>query len=250
MLTHPLLEQLRALRCFGMEEALKEQYQASQASSLSFDERLSFLLERESLLREHRKVIAKLRQARLREQACLEDIDYRASRGVSKMVIKQLGSCDWIARKENVLITGPTGTGKTYLACALAQKACRMNLAARYIRLPKLFQTIDIAKADGSYAKLFILLAKTPLLVLDDWGVAPMTDANRRDFLELIDDRYKISSTLITSQLPVALWHESIGDATLGDAILDRVVHNAHRLELNGESLRKNNSQKLDKKAD
>jgi DNA replication protein DnaC len=144
------------------------------------------------------------------------------------------------------LITGPTGTGKTYLACALAHKACRMKLGARYIRLPKLFQTIDIAKADGSYARLLEQIAKTPLLVLDDWGVAPMTDANRRDFLELIDDRYQRASTLITSQLPVALWHNSIGDATLGDAILDRLIHHTHRIELTGESMRKNRAQNME----
>ena len=144
------------------------------------------------------------------------------------------------------MITGPTGTGKTYLACALAHKACRMKLGARYIRLPKLFQTIDIAKADGSYARLLEQIAKTPLLVLDDWGVAPMTDANRRDFLELIDDRYQRASTLITSQLPVALWHNSIGDATLGDAILARLIHHTHRIELTGESMRKNRAQNME----
>lgn len=160
------------------------------------------------------------------------------------MVIGQVASCDWITRKENLLISGPTGTGKTYLACAFANQACRMNFSARYVRLPKLFQSIDIAKADGSYTKLLAHIAKTPLLILDDWGLAPMNDANRRDFLEIIDDRYKLSSTLITSQLPVSLWHESIGDATLGDAILDRLIHNAHRIELNGESMRKNKPNK------
>lgn len=248
MLTQPLLEQLRQLRCFGMIEALKEQHNLTEIQSLSFEERLSFLLERETLLRESRRITAKLRQARLREQACIEDIDYNTTRGLSKMVIQQVASCDWITRKENLLISGPTGTGKTYLACAFANQACRMNFSARYVRLPKLFQTIDIAKADGSYTKLLAHIAKTPLLILDDWGIAPMNDANRRDFLEIIDDRYKLSSTLITSQLPVSLWHESIGDATLGDAILDRLIHNAHRIELTGDSMRKNKPNKLDKK--
>jgi DNA replication protein DnaC len=193
-------------------------------------------------------ITGKLRHAKLREQACIEDLDYKASRGLSKMKITQLALCQWINNKENLLITGPTGTGKTYLACALAHKACRMKLGARYIRLPKLFQTLDIAKADGSYAKLLEQIAKTPLLVLDDWGVAPMTDANRRDFLELIDDRYQRTSTLITSQLPVAHWHDSIGDATLGDAILDRLIHNTHRIELTGDSMRKNKAEKMEKK--
>lgn len=248
MLTQPTIEQLKSLRCMGMAEALWEQLQTPESTSLSFEERLAFLIERELLLREQRAVLGKLRHARLREQACIEDIDYKASRGLPKMLINQLALCRWINNKENVLITGPTGTGKTYLACALAQKACRMRFGARYIRLPKLFQTIDIAKADGSYTKLLEQIAKTPLLVLDDWGVAPMTDSNRRDFLELIDDRYQSSSTLITSQLPVSLWHDSIGDATLGDAILDRLIHNAHRIELTGDSMRKNKIQKVEKK--
>ena len=244
MLTQPLVDQLKLLRCSGMAEALREQLNTKEYSSLAFEERLGFIIERELLLREQRSITGKLRHAKLREQACIEDLDYEASRGLSKVQMNQLALCQWISKKENVLITGPTGTGKTYLACALAHKACRMKFGARYIRLPKLFQTIDIAKADGSYVKLLEHIAKIPLLVLDDWGVAPMTDTNRRDFLELIDDRYQRASTLITSQLPVALWHESIGDATLGDAILDRLIHNTHRIQLTGDSMRKNKEEK------
>ena len=189
----------------------------------------------------------RLRQAKLREQACLEDIDYSQERQLSKTVIARLAQCNWIARKENLLITGSTGVGKTYLACAFANQACRQGYGARYIRLPKLFQEISIAKADGSYIKLMEYVSKLSLLILDDWGVAPMTDANRRDLLEIIDDRYNRSSTLITSQLPVNTWHDSIGDATLGDAILDRLLHNAHRIEVAGPSMRKNQAKNLAK---
>lgn len=238
MLTHPLFEQLKTLRCQGMLEAFQEQLNTPDINRLSFDERFALLVERESLARENRKLINRLRQAKLKEDACVEDIDYSAERQLSKTVITRLAECSWISKKENMLITGSTGAGKTYLACAFANQACRQGYGARYIRLPKLFQAITIAKADGSYIKLMDYVAKLPLLVLDDWGIAPMNDANRRDLLEIIDDRYQRSSTLITSQLPVQAWHDSIGDATLGDAILDRLIHNAHRIEVKGPSMR------------
>ncbi|MCX7120054.1 MAG: IS21-like element helper ATPase IstB [Legionellales bacterium] len=247
MLTHPLFDQLKTLRCQGMLEALQEQLLMADINRLSFDERFGLLLERECILRDSRRLTNRLRQARLKiVDACLEDVDYQSSRGLSKMVLNRLSQCQWVSRKENVLITGPTGIGKTYLGCAFANQACRQGFSARYVRLPKLLQTIVIAKGDGTYIKMMELLAKTSLLILDDWGVAPMTDCNRRGLLELRDDRYNHSSTVITSQLPVSLWHESIGDATLGDAILDRLVHNAHRIELAGDSMRKTRTKKSD----
>lgn len=247
MLTHPLFEQLKTLRCQGMLEAFQEQLGTPDINQLSFDERFALLIEREYLVRENRKLINRLRQAKLKEEACMEDIDYAPERQLSKQVITRLAECSFIARKENILLTGPTGAGKTYLACAFANQACRQGYGARYIRLPKLFQAITIAKADGSYIKLMEYVAKLPLLVLDDWGIAPMNDANRRDLLEIIDDRYQRSSTLITSQLPLQAWHDSVGDATLGDAILDRLIHNAHRIEVHGPSMRKIIAEKMNK---
>ena len=247
MLTHPLFEQLKTLRWQGVLEAFQEQIGTPDINRLSFDERFALLIERECLVRDNRKLTNRLRQAKLKEQACIEDIDYSSERQLSRTVITRLAQCNFIARKENLLITGPTGTGKTYLACAFANQACRQGYGARYIRLPKLFQAITIAKGDGSYIKLMEHVSKLSLLVLDDWGVAPMTDANRRDLLEIIDDRYNQASTLITSQLPVNTWHDSIGDATLGDAILDRLLHNAHRIEIDGPSMRKNKAKNLNK---
>lgn len=248
MLTHPLCEQLKSVRCEGMLEAFTEQLNTPDIHRLSFEERFALLIEREYLTRENRKLINRLRQAKLKEEACIEDIDYSPERQLSKTVLTRLAECSFIVRKENILITGPTGAGKTYLACAIANQACRQGYGARYIRLPKLFQAITIAKADGSYIKLMEYVAKLPLLVLDDWGLAPMNDANRRDLLEIIDDRYHRSSTLITSQLPVQDWHDTIGDATLGDAILDRLIHNAHRIDVKGPSMREIIAKKTQKK--
>ena len=239
MLRHPLLDQLQQLKCDGMLAALKTQLQQPDIASLSFEERLSLLLEQECLLRENRKLQTRLRQAKLKSQACVQDIDYQVSRGLAKSVMVRLATCDWVKHKQNLLVTGPTGTGKTYLACALAHQACLQGFSAKYCRLPRLFQDLTLAKGDGSYTRLMKALAKTQLLILDDWGLATLTDEQRRDLLEIMDDRHNQTSTLVTSQVPLKLWHEVIAEPTLGDAILDRLVHNAHKLELTGESLRK-----------
>jgi DNA replication protein DnaC len=239
MLIHPTLETLQRLRLRGMYKALQEQLQMPETDSLCFEERLGLLLEREVTERETRRLRSRLKQAKLRENAAIEDIDYRANRGLDKGLMTRLASCQWIGEHLNVLITGPTGVGKTWIACALANKACREGYTARYLRLPRLLQELGIARADGRYPKLLAELARTDLLVLDDWGLSPLNDEQRRDLLEILDDRFNARSTLVTSQLPIAHWHEYLADPTLADAILDRLVHCAYKLDLSGESLRK-----------
>lgn len=239
MLTHPTLEKLQTLRLSGMLKALSEQQQMPQIDSLGFEERLGLLIDREVTERENRRLETQLKKAKLRHSCCLEDLEIKASRGLDKALILTLAACTWIARGINVLICGPTGVGKSYLACALGHKACLEGYSVLYLRLPRLFEELRLAKADGRYGKLMLGYAKTDLLILDDWGLTPMTDPQRRDLLEILEDRYGKRSTIVTSQLPVPAWHEAIGDPTLADAILDRLVHNAYKIGLKGDSMRK-----------
>ncbi len=239
MLNHPTIEKLKAMRLMGMVSAFEDQQKTQDIGSLSFEERLGLLVDREQTERDSRRLKTRLTKAKLKQQACIEDVDYSGNRGLDKSQLLELASCQWIKGAHNLLVCGPTGVGKTFIACAMAQKACREGLTAVYYRLPRLMGDLMIAKGDGRYSRLLLNLSKVDLIVLDDWGIAPLSADNRRDLLEILDDRYERKSTLITSQLPVDKWHRYLEDPTLADAILDRVVHNAYRIELKGESMRK-----------
>jgi len=239
MLNEQTIEKLYHMKLNGMAEAFKEQLLQTDLSELSFEERFALLVDRHWTWKEDRRMKRLLSQAKLKINACIEDIDYKAPRGLQKSLILQLASCDWIRNAHNVIVIGPTGAGKTYLACALANRACRMGLSAFYIRIPKLFQDLAIARADGSYPKVMKKLVKAKVLVLDDLGLSPMSAQERRDLLEVVEDRHGLVSTIVAAQLPIEHWHENIRDPTIADAVLDRLVHNAYKINLKGESMRK-----------
>ena len=239
MLTHPTTDRLRELGLAGMARALEERRRHADAADLGFEDRLAMLVEREALERDSKRLTTRLRFAGLRHQATPEDVDHRAARGLDRALFQKLTGGEWIERHQDLLVTGPTGTGKTWLSCALGHRACRDNRSVLYQRVPRLLEALGLARGDGRYGRMLKTLARVQLLILDDWGLAPLTGEQRRDLLEIMDDRHGRGSTIVTSQVPVEHWHEVIGDPTIADAVLDRLVHNAHRLLLKGESLRK-----------
>lgn len=237
MLSQPTLEKLRSMRLAGMAAAFSEQL--ANPLDLDFEARLALLVEREWYMRENRRLTRRLRDAKLQQPACVENIDFHHNRGLQQSKVLELAQCTWIHKNLNLLITGPTGCGKTYIACALAHKACLQGLTTRYFRVPRLWHELKVAKADGTFTKWLSQIAKIDVIILDDWGLVTLDEEQKRDLLEILDDRYQNSSTIITSQLPATHWHEYLNDATLADAILDRLIHQSIRLELQGESLRK-----------
>jgi len=239
LLNHPTLDRLRELGLDGMAKGFCNLAANPESHTLEHAEWLGLLVEQEATLRQQKRFEARARTAKLRHAATIEDVDFRTPRGLDRTLFLRLASCDWIRQHRHCLITGPCGAGKSWLACALGDKACRDNLSVLYQRSSRLFASLALARGDGRYARLMRQLARVDLLILDDWGPEPLTAEQRRDLLEIVEDRYNTGSLIITSQVPIGRWYEIVGDPTLAEAILDRVVHAAHRIELKGESLRK-----------
>jgi len=239
MLQEQTMTKLHAMKLGGMADAYEEQRTQSSVAELSFEDRFAMLVERQWIWKENRALATRLKYAKLKQNASIEDLDFRTSRGLKRAVIDQLAPCDWISYHLNCLISGPTGTGKTFIACALAHKACREGYRSVYFYAPRLFRELTMAGADGSLSRLLKKISKAQLLVIDDWGLAKGTEQHYREVLEILDDRHGSGSTLITSQFPVSVWHEGIPDPTIADAFLDRLIHNSYRIELTGESMRK-----------
>ncbi len=245
MLNHPTLDQLHALGLEGMAKAFAEIDAKSEAKDLGHREWLGLLLDREASWRRDKRLVARLRYAKLRQQACIEDVDYRSPRGLDRTLFQKLAQGDWIEAHDNLALIGPTGVGKSWLASALGHKACRDNRSVLYHRVPKLFEELALARGDGRHPRILRNLGRADLLILDDWGLEPLDAAARHDLLEILEERYGRRSTVITSQLPVDRWHEVVNDPTYADAIMDRLVHNAHRIELTGESMRRTRGKQI-----
>ena len=244
MLMQPTLEKLYSMKLMGMAAAIRHQMEDPESAQLSFEERLAMLVDQQWDWRQNKALTRRMKNARFKLDAAIEDIDYRHPRRLDRPLIRSLSACDWVTQHHNLIITGPCGVGKSFLACALAQKAVRDGFTAIYARAPRLLSDLATARADGSFPKLLDRIARTDVLVVDDWAMAPLSDSDRRDFLEICDDRYLMRSTVLTSQVPITHWHDQIGDPTIADSILDRLVHNAHRIELAGASMRKSKSGK------
>lgn len=238
MLKQETLDKLRAMKLHATAEAFEQQLGSTQWAELSFEDRIGLLVDAEWTSREQRKLARRLQVARLRYPASLEDVDFKTPRGLDRQVMLALGNCGWIREHQNVILVGSTGIGKSFLACALVERACRSGYSAVYVRAPRLLGDLAVARGDGSYGRLLAKLAKTDLLAIDDWLLHPLKDPERRDLLEVVEERYGRSSTLLATQIPVKAWHEAIGEPTLADAICDRLIHGAHRIELKGPSMR------------
>ncbi len=241
----PTLEKLYSMKLMGMAEAFRRQVEDPGNAQLSFEERLAMLVDQQGDWRQNKALGRRMKNARFKLEATIEDIDYRHPRRLDRPLIRSLSACEWVSQHHNLIITGPCGVGKSFLACALAQKAVRDGFTAIYVRAPRLLSDLALARADGSFPKLLDRIARIDVLVVDDWAMAPLSDSDRRDFLEICDDRYLTRSTVLTSQVPITHWHDQIGDPTIADSILDRLVHNAHRIELAGASMRKSKNGKI-----
>ena len=239
MLNQPTIEKLHTMKLHGMADAFRAQLETTASHQLSFEERFALLVDHQWLWKENRALGRRLRVARLKQRAVMEDVDYQHPRGLDRKLLRTLASSEWVRQKLNLVFSGPAGVGKSWLACALAQKACRDGFSVLHKRTSELFRDLAVAHADGSLGRMLVRLSQIDVLLLDDFAMAPLKDCERRDFLEVCDDRYQRRSLILTSQMPVAHWHEQIVDATIADSILDRLLHNAYRLELKGESMRK-----------